>query len=479
MTEVDYVRKWYVMFAVAMSILLATIDLSIVNIALPTLERELATTFPVVQWVVLAYGLILATLTLGVGRLGDIVGKKPIFAAGFAVFTVGSVLCGFSPSVGFLIGFRALQGVGATMVLALGIAIVTEAFPPYERGRALGVIGTVVSVGIVIGPTLGGFLIEHFSWRWIFFVNLPVGVVGTIAAIRWVPAVKPPGGQRFDWLGGGLMFVGLLTMALGLSVGQRRGFDDGLILALLATAVLAFVAFLIVERRVPEPMIDLGLFRQRIIGINLGTGFTTFVAIAGLLILMPFYLINVRGFGPQQAGLLLASTAVLIGVVAPISGSLSDRVGVRPVTVAGLAVLALGYLAAANLSTDTDALGYILLVSPIGLGMGIFQSPNNSGVMGAAPRERLGITSGMLTLTRIVGQIVGVALLGSLWAVFVSNRAVGFDGPATDAPADAQVAGIHVVMTAMAILMAAGVVLTGWDLIRSRRRTLLRSATPS
>lgn len=479
MTEVNYVRKWYVMFAVAMSILLATIDLSIVNIALPTLERELATTFPVVQWVVLAYGLILATLTLGVGRLGDIVGKKPIFAAGFAVFTVGSVLCGFSPSVGFLIGFRALQGVGATMVLALGIAIVTEAFPPYERGRALGVIGTVVSVGIVIGPTLGGFLIEHFSWRWIFFVNLPVGVVGTIAAIRWVPAVKPPGGQRFDWLGGGLMFVGLLTMALGLSVGQRRGFDDGLILALLATAVLAFVAFLIVERRVPEPMIDLGLFRQRIIGINLGTGFTTFVAIAGLLILMPFYLINVRGFGPQQAGLLLASTAVLIGVVAPISGSLSDRVGVRPVTVAGLAVLALGYLAAANLSTDTDALGYILLVSPIGLGMGIFQSPNNSGVMGAAPRERLGITSGMLTLTRIVGQIVGVALLGSLWAVFVSNRAVGFDGPATDAPADAQVAGIHVVMTAMAILMAAGVVLTGWDLIRSRRRTLLRSATPS
>ena len=479
MTEVDYARKWYVMFAVAMSILLATIDLSIVNVALPTLERELATTFPVVQWVVLAYGLILATLTLGVGRLGDIVGKRLIFAAGFAVFTVGSVLCGLSPSVGFLIGFRALQGVGATMVLALGIGIVTEAFPPYERGRALGVIGTVVSVGIVIGPSLGGFLIEHFSWRWIFFVNLPVGIVGTIAAIRWVPAVKPSGGQRFDYVGGVLMFVGLLTMALGLSVGQRRGFDDGLILGLLVTAVFAFVAFLIVERRVAQPMIDLELFRQRIIGINLGTGFTTFVAIAGLLILMPFYLINVRGFGPQQAGLLLASTAVLIGVVAPISGSLSDRVGVRPVTVAGLAVLALGYLAAANLSTDTGALGYILLVSPIGLGMGIFQSPNNSGVMGAAPRERLGITSGMLTLTRIVGQIVGVALLGSLWAVFVSAKAVGFDGPATDAPADAQVAGIHVVMTAMAILMAFGVVVTGWDLIRSRRKALLRPSGPA
>ncbi len=473
MTEVDYTRKWYVMFAVAMSILLATIDISIVNVALPTMEEELHTTFAVIQWVVLAYSLTLATLTLGVGRLGDIVGKKPIFTAGFGAFTVASVMCALSPSVGFLIGFRAVQAIGATMVLALGIGIVTEAFPHYERGRALGFIGTVVSVGIVVGPTLGGFLLEHFSWRSIFFVNVPVGIVGTIAALRWVPAVKPPGAQRFDWLGGGLMFVGLLTLSLGLSVGQQRGFDDPLILALFALSAVTLFFFVIVERRVSQPMVDLELLRQRIIRINLGTGFFTFVAIAGLLILMPFYLINVLGFGPQQTGLLLASTAVLIGVVAPISGWLSDRVGVRPVTVAGLAVLALGYLAASNLDTDTTALGYVLLVTPIGVGMGIFQSPNNSGVMGAAPRERLGITSGMLTLTRIVGQIVGVAVLGSLWAVIVASRVNGFEGPATEAPAAAQVAGIDLVLGAMAVVMAVGVAVTGWDLVRTRRASRL------
>ncbi|MFQ5968190.1 MAG: MFS transporter [Acidimicrobiia bacterium] len=470
MTEVDYTRKWYVMAAVGLSILLATIDISIVNVALPTLETELDSTFPVIQWVVLAYALTLATLTLGVGRLGDIVGKKAIFASGFAVFTVASVLCGLSPSVAFLIGCRVVQAIGATMVLALGIGIVTEAFPDHERGRALGVIGTMVSIGIVIGPTLGGFLIEQLSWRWIFLVNLPVGVLGTIAAVLWVPAIKPPGGQRFDWLGGGLMFVSLLTMSLGLSIGQRRGFGDGLVIALLITAAASLVVFLMVEQRVPEPMVDLQLFRQRIMRINLGTGFTTFVAIAGVLILMPFYLINVKGFDSQQAGILLASTAILIGVVAPLSGWVSDRIGIRPVTVVGLAVLTVGYLAASNLDGNTSAVGYVLLVTPIGVGMGIFQSPNNSGVMGAAPRERLGITSGMLTLTRIVGQIVGVAVLGSLWAVMVTSRAGGFDGPATSAPAEAQVAGLQVILAAMAAVMAIGVAVTGWDLLRTWRK---------
>ena len=475
MTAVDDGKKWYVMLAVGMSVLLATIDISIVNVALPTLEVELETSFPVVQWVVLAYALTLATLTLGVGRLGDIIGKKPIFTAGFAVFTVASVLCGLSPSVTFLIVCRVVQAVGATMLLALGTGIVTEAFPSRERGRALGVIGTVVSVGIVLGPSLGGVLIEQLNWRFIFFVNLPVGIAGTVAAARWVPAVKPVGGQRFDWTGAGLMFVSLLTMSLGLSIGQRRGFDDPLILGLLVVAVVTFVAFLAVERRVREPMVDLDLFRNRVMSINLGTGFATFVAIAGTLILMPFYLINILDYSAQQTGFLIASTAVLLGVVAPASGWLSDRIGVRPVTVAGLAVLTLGYAGASSLGSDTSAVGYVLLLLPIGLGMGIFQSPNNSGVMGASPPERLGITSGMLTLTRILGQIVGVALLGSLWAVRVTSTS-GFDGPATSAPIEAQVSGLRDVMIAMAVVMAIGLVITGWDLIRSWRAAAVTPA---
>lgn len=469
MTEDIYAAKWYVMLAVAMSVLLVTIDISIVNVALPTLERELATTFSLVQWVVLAYTLTLATLTLGVGRLGDILGKKPIFAAGFAVFTVASVLCGLSPSIELLIAFRVVQAIGGTMVLALGTGIVTEAFPARERGKALGVIGTVVSVGIVLGPTLGGLLIEHLSWRWIFFVNLPVGIVGTIAAIRYVPAIKPPGGQRFDWPGAGLMFASLLTLSLGLSVGQERGFDDPAVLLLLGTALVTFVGFIVVERRVADPMVDLTMFRLRVLRINLGTGFATFFGVAGLFILMPFYLNNVLGYSVQQTGLLLASTSIVIGVISPWSGWLSDRVGVRPMTVIGLAVLTLGYLVAANLGTDTGALVYILLISPIGLGMAIFQSPNNSGVMGSATQERLGITSGMLTLTRIIGQLVGVVVLGTIWALRVGARAGGLDGAPTGASAEAQVAALNDVLLLIAVVIGIGLAVTAWDLVRHGR----------
>ena len=179
-TKVDYTRKWYVMAAVAMGIFLATIDSSIVNIALPTLVRELNTDFATIQWVVLVYLLTISTLILSFGKLGDIIGKKSVYATGFVVFTLGSILCGLSATVFWLVFFRVVQAIGATMILALGMAIVNEAFPPRERGKALGISGSIVSVGIVLGPTLGGLIIDAWSWNWIFFVNIPVGIIGIL-----------------------------------------------------------------------------------------------------------------------------------------------------------------------------------------------------------------------------------------------------------------------------------------------------------
>ena len=181
--SIDYSRKWYVMAAVAMGIFLATIDASIVNVALPTLVRELSTEFTLVRWVVLVYLLTVTTLILNMGRLGDMVGKKPVYAAGFIIFTIGSALCGIAPTVYWLIGFRVLQAIGAAMMMALGVAIVTEAFPPSERGRALGLAGSIVSIGIVVGPVLGGLIIDALSWHWIFYVNLPVGILGSFAGL--------------------------------------------------------------------------------------------------------------------------------------------------------------------------------------------------------------------------------------------------------------------------------------------------------
>jgi len=477
---VDYGRKWYVMAAVSMSIFLATIDGSIVNVALPTLVRELNTNFSTVQWVVLSYLLTQATLLLSIGRLGDMLGKKRIYVAGFVVFTVGSVLCGLAPTVGWLIGFRVLQAVGAAMMLALGVAIVTEAFPPQERGKALGIIGTSVSVGVVIGPTLGGLLIEALSWHWIFFVNLPVGILGTWMALRFIPASNPRGEQRFDYFGAITLFISLLALLLALTVGQRLGFDDNRIVSLFAVWIVFLAVFLLIEWRVEQPMIDLRLFRNVLFSVNLITGFLTFVAIAGVFILIPFYLENVLAYSTSRVGFLLAVVPVALGVTAPLSGSLSDRFGTRPITVIGLVSLVIGYIAMSTLSAETTTLGYIARLLPIGIGMGVFQSPNNSAIMGAAPPERTGIASGLLAITRTLGQITGIAVFGAVWAALVAYYAgTALTGETTSAPVAAQVAGLQGTFLITSILVAAGLLLAIWGLILERRTQAATTAQAS
>jgi EmrB/QacA subfamily drug resistance transporter len=474
----DYSRKWYVMAAVGMSILLSTIDATIVNIALPTLVRDLDTDFPTVQWVVLSYLLIQATLMLSVGRLGDMLGKKPLFTSGFIVFTIGSVLCGLAPSVYWLIGFRMVQAVGAAMLLALGMAIITESFPPSERGKALGISGTIISVGIVIGPALGGLIVDALSWRWIFFVNLPVGIIGTMMAIAYIPALKPSGRQRFDYLGAITLFLSLLAFLLALTWGQQLGFTDPRIVLLLAGSLLFLVAFILIEWRSSEPMIDLKMFRNNLFSVGLITGFLTFFAIAGVIILMPFFLENVLGYSTREVGLLLAAVPIVMSVIAPLSGSLSDRFGTRLITVIGLVILLGGYYALGSLNAETTAAGYLLRLLPIGIGMGVFQSPNNSAIMGAVIRERLGIASGLLSVTRVLGQTTGIAVLGALWASRVmAQTGTILSGGATIAPPDAQVAGLQDTFAVVLLLMVVAIVLSTWGLVQERR--LRRQTRPA
>ncbi len=468
--SVDYRCKWFVMAAVAMSIFLGTIDGSIVNIAQPTLVDVFRTQFAVVQWVTLSYLLVITTLLLSIGRLADIRGKKPLFIAGLVVFTVGSVLCGLAPDIWWLIGLRVVQAIGAAMCTALGVAIVTEAFPPHERGRALGITGAVVSVGIIAGPTIGGFLIDALSWHWIFFVNLPVGIIGIVLALRYVPAFRPPGGQRFDYPGAVTLGISLLALLLALTIGQEVGFAAPAIVLLFALWLITLVAFVWIEWRTAQPMIDLRLFRNPLFSVNILTGFITFVAIAGTIQLAPFYLQNVLGYPTTQIGLLMAVVPVALGVLAPISGTLSDRFGTRPIAVLGLVALLVGYIAVSTLGTHTTALGYLLRFLPVGIGMGIFQSPNNSAIMGAAPRERLGVASGLLSVTRTLGQTVGLAIFGAIWA----SRVYGYAGAArpetaTSAPLEAQVAALQDTILAIVGLIALALVLSIWGLLHERR----------
>lgn len=469
--DVDYSRKWLVMAAVAMGVFLATIDGSIVNVALPTLVDALDTNFATIQWVVLAYLLTLATLLLAVGRLADIYGKKRIYNTGFVVFTLFSVACGLASSVYMLIAMRVFQAVGASMLLALGPAIIAEAFPPRERGKALGVSGAVVSIGIVTGPTVGGLLIENLSWHWIFFVNLPVGVVGTWMAWRFVPGFRPKGGQRFDYFGALLLLAGLLALLLALTFGQSSGFLAPRVLVLFGGAAVFLAAFAFWEMRAADPMIDLRLFRSDLFTINIVTGFMSFIAISGTLLLLPFYLENMRGYSVQQVGLMLAVTPVALGITSPLSGMLSDRIGPRPVAAAGLLLLVFGYLTVSTLSATTSLMGYIARLAPVGLGMGTFQSPNNSAILGAVPRERLGVASGLLALTRTLGQTTGIAVLGAIWAAQVAAAAGGpVAGGATAAPIAAQIAGLQVTYRLNAGLVFVAFLLGVWSVVQERRR---------
>ncbi|MCP3891610.1 MAG: DHA2 family efflux MFS transporter permease subunit [Desulfobulbaceae bacterium] len=459
-SDVDYSRKWHTMAAVGTGVFLATVDGSIINVSLPTLVRSLNTEFAVVQWVVLSYLLTITCTMAGIGRLGDMVGKKSIYVLGFVVFTLGSVLCGLSPTVNWLVTFRILQAIGAAMTMALGAAIITEAFPLAERGKAMGIIGTIVSAGIVTGPALGGLILGVLSWRWIFFINLPIGILGTILALRFLPDFKPKGGQQFDIQGAFTLCSSLLSLLLGLTFGQQQGFSHPLVYVLTSFGIMLLAVFVFIEHKVKQPMIDPQLFTNRIFSVNLTTGIISFIALGGTVILLPFYLENILEFSPMKVGLLMGIIPLMLGITSPFSGTLSDLISSRKITMVGLVVMLIGYLSASTLSQETTALSYGIRIFAIGAGIGIFMSPNNSAIMGAAPRHQLGIVSGMMAQSRTLGQTIGVAVIGAIWAGRTLLYAGEIDREsATLAPVQAQISGMQDAFFTAAALVALALLL--------------------
>jgi EmrB/QacA subfamily drug resistance transporter len=415
-----YRYKWWTMVGVGLGILMATLDISIVNISLPTLVKELNTDFVTIQWVAVGYVLVLTSLMLGAARMADIVGPKKVYLVGLTTFTLGSLLCGASPSVYWLIGFRVFQGLGAAMTQAVGMAIITAVFPPYERGRALGISGGIIAFGLAMGPAMGGLIIGLAGWRWVFLVNVPIGLLAGLVIWRHTPHLRTGQyGQRFDAIGAFLLLVTLLSLALAMTVGQRTGFTAPAVLGLLTATVVGLFLFVILETRVHQPMIDLTIFRDRLFSLNLVMGFLTFVMNGGILVL-PFFLELVMGYSTQRAGLFMMAAPVSMGMVSPWAGTLSDKHGSRLISLIGLLVLVGGCLAVGTLDADVSGLGYLLRVAPIGIGMGLFQAPNNSAVMGRAPQNRLGVASGLLSLSRTLGTSTGLPLMGALFTTHVT-----------------------------------------------------------
>lgn len=467
--------RWLALSGVGLGVLMATLDSSIVNISLPTLVTIFDTDFSTVQWVVLSYILVITTLLLGAARLGDLINKKRLYLAGLLLFTIGSGLCALSPGIYWLIAFRAIQGLGAAFTQALGIAIITETFPSSERGRALGVMGSVVSVGIALGPPLGGLILSLVDWHWIFLVNLPIGALAILIVTRYIPSSAPARpGEKFDLPGALLLFFTLGLYALGMTFGQRVGFDQTSVRLALTAAGVGLAVLIIIENRSRHPMIDLKLFRNSLFSMNLLMAFLLFIVLAGNFIL-PFYLELVEGYPTAWVGLLLMVNPLGMGILAPLAGALSDRFGSRVISLVGLILIIVGCLAISTLRAGMTPLEFILRTLPFGAGMGFFQAPNNSAVMSTVPKNRLGIGSGLLVLSRTLGQTSGLPLMGAVFTAQVlsaSGQPAGTDITAL-APADlvAGIQGTYQIAAAIILVSTLVAVLALW--VDNRRKKTL------
>ncbi|ABB13668.1 MFS transporter [Carboxydothermus hydrogenoformans] len=411
--------RWRVMWVVALGTFMAPLDASVVNIALLSIIKDFKASLATGEWVILIYLLFISTLLLTYGRLGDLYGKKLVYVTGFVVFTVGSLLCGLSPTLGFLIGARVIQSLGAGMMMAMAPAIVTEVFPSQERGKALGINGMMVAAALAFGPSAGGFLTHFFGWRSVFFINLPIGLIGSILAFKIIKNDFTREKHSFDFLGAFLSFLGLGSLLILLTFFEKYGFTHPLMIGALVISILAFLLFLYTEKKVSEPMVDLGLFKNRDFSFSNLSAFLSYVALYQVVFLMPIYLQQLRHFTPEKAGMVMSVHPLLTMIVAPLSGSLSDKIGSKVLAPLGMTVMALGLFALSRLNSETTVGIIILSLMLIGLGSAIFQSPNNSTIMGSVPKNRLGTASGFLATMRNVGMVMGVAVAG---AVFTGRR---------------------------------------------------------
>ncbi len=392
---------------------LAPLDSSIVNIALPAIGAHYGETMAAVGWVATAYLLTTATLLLSMGRLGDVWGLRRLYVAGLLIFGAGSLACALSGSIETLVASRVFQAVGAAMIFAAGPALVARTFPPNRRGWALGYVSLAVSVGLTLGPSLGGLLVGTFGWPSIFLINVPLTVAVAAMAWRLLPD-ECPRGESFDLFGAVLGGGALLLLLLGLSSAETGSVIAPAVIAPIAAAAVFFGTFLWWERRASAPMVDLRLFESRAFSAGLAAATVAYLALFSATFTLPFYLLRVLGLDARVAGLVLTVTPLAMAALAPVAGRASDRRGSRGLATGGMVTLAVGLLAASFLGTASTvwAVGAVLVI--IGSGMAVFQTPNTAAILRATPRHNAGVGSAFVAEARNVGMALGIALTAAI-----------------------------------------------------------------
>ncbi|WP_336857244.1 MFS transporter [Sinomonas albida] len=410
----DWVRRrrrapWLVVATVCIGAFMGQLDASIVTLAVPPITTELHASLGEVEWVALVYLLVLVGTISAVGRLADMLGRKLFYTYGFVLFTLASLACGLAPDLPWLIAARAVQAVGAAMLQSNSVALIRTSMPPGRLGRAIGLQGAAQALGLAIGPSVGGLLIAAGGWRWVFFVNVPAGILG--AALGWImlprTRAKAPLAP-LDLMGLALLLPAVGSLLLALSEASRRGFADAQVMGLAALAVAFGAAFVWRERRAKHPLVDLGLFRSGRFSAGLGAGAASFLALFGVLLVTPLYTHARLGLGPTQSGLLLTILPVALALVAPTAGRLADRRGPRLPMTFGMVLAAAGL---AGMAAGAESV-VVLAVSlaAVGAGLGFFTPANNASVAAAGHDHQAGMVSGVLNMTRGIGTSLGVAV---------------------------------------------------------------------
>ena len=403
--------KWIVLSVTTIGALMAAIDGTIVILALPDMLVQLHADLIEMIWVIMGYILVSTVFLLSFGRVADMFGRVRMYNLGFVVFTIGSALCGLAGSAILLIAFRLVQGAGAAMMVVNSVAIITEAFPRNERGQALGINAITFAAGGVIGPILGGFILTVANWRWIFFINVPIGILGALwgyLALREMSIRRR--GETFDPIGAATFSLSLVSVLFALTLGIQYSWLSAPIVILFVAFVILLTVFLWWEQRTSNPVLDFSLFRDRVYSFSVVTAMIQSLALFAVNFLIVFYLQGVRGYDPLRAAVLLIPLPLTIAVMAPLSGRLADRIGARIPASAGLLLQCIGLVWFAQLTPTTPYVQIALGLALVGLGGGLFYPSNTSAAMSAAPSNRLGVASATLATLRQAGMVTSFAL---------------------------------------------------------------------
>lgn len=416
MIDIDK-KKWKIFFLVATSIFMSTLDSSIVNVALPYMMQDLQTDMQTIQWVVLIYLVTVSSLLLTFGRLSDIKGRALVYILGFALFVMGSLFCGIARTPQFLIVFRAVQGCGAAMLMACSPALIIDVFSVQDRGKVLGMMGAVVAAGLTIGPFVGGVILKYFSWQFIFYINIPIGVaaiIGGIFILKGIPTARGSN-EPMDKTGSVLLIIMISSLIVFLTQLSRWGSVSIPSFMFAGICILASIGFVINEARADYPLLDMELLKIRLFVFPVISSSVLFAALFVIVFMMPFYLIYPCGFSASKTGSIMIVLFLFLLFVSPVSGMLYNTFGSRRLCMVGMSILTVSLISLMQLHPSMGILSILWRIALAGIGTALFVSPNNTVIMSCVPLSRRGVASGAVATARNLGMVIGVALAGLIF----------------------------------------------------------------